>query len=388
MQSDVSLSRSTILLGQHVAILSFNTKVHFGHGERKQLVLETQKLGMKRPLFVTDKGVRAAGVFAQATETLSGMHEAVIFDQTPPNPTEDAAVAGLTLFQSSACDGIIGIGGGATLDLAKAITVLCGDPAPLWEYCNRNVIPRPIINPPPLILLPTTSGSGSEVGRSAVIIFNNGIKAGVGCPTIVSVAICDPELTLTLPRYMTAATGMDALSHCVETFCSPLVNPPIDAIALDGLARLYQHIERAVTDGNDADARWNMMMGALEGAVCFQKGLGAVHSVSHSLGALGYHHGTLNALMLPHVLALNATVLQDKLPFLCRAMNLPLGTDLVDTFLALNQRLGLPAGLRELGIEPSIFHTIAQASLRDNAHKTNPRVLTESDYLALLSAAW
>jgi alcohol dehydrogenase class IV len=236
--------------------------------------------------------------------------------------------------------------------------------------------------------MPTTSGSGSEVGRSAVIIFNNGIKAGVGCPTIVSVAICDPELTLSLPKYMTAATGMDALSHCVETFCSPLVNPPIDAIALDGLTRLYQHIERAVADGSDADARWHMMMGALEGAVCFQKGLGAVHSVSHSLGALGHHHGTLNAIMLPHVLALNSTILQDKLPFLCRAMNLSSETDLVDTFLTLNKRLGLPAGLRELGVDPSIFHTITQASLNDNAHKTNPRVLTEGDYLALLAAAW
>ena len=371
-----------------MAILSFNTKVHFGHGERKQLALECAKLGMNNPLFVTDKGVRTAGVFAQATETLTEMQRAVIFDETPPNPTEEAAAAGLAAYQIHHCDGVIGIGGGATLDLAKAIAVLCGDPAPLWEYCNRNVSPRPIINPPPLILMPTTSGSGSEVGRSAVIIFNNGIKAGVGCPTIVSVAICDPDLTVTLPRYMTAATGMDALSHCVETFCSPLVNPPIDAIALDGLARLYRHIERAVADGSDVDARWHMMMGALEGAVCFQKGLGAVHSVSHSLGALGHHHGTLNALMLPHVLALNASALKDKLPVLCRAMDLPSETNLVDTFLTLNQRLGLPSGLRELGIEPSIFQKIAQASLNDNAHKTNPRILTEDDYLALLAAAW
>ncbi len=371
-----------------MAILSFNTKVHFGHGERKQLALESTKLGINRPLFVTDKGVRAAGVFAQATETLTMMADAVIFDQTPPNPTEDAAVAGLTAYQMNRCDGVIGIGGGATLDLAKAIAVLCGDPAPLWEYCNRNTSPRPIVNPPPLILMPTTSGSGSEVGRSAVIIFNNGIKAGVGCPTIVSVAICDPELTLSLPKYMTAATGMDALSHCVETFCSPLVNPPIDAIALDGLTRLYQHIERAVAYGCDADARWHMMMGALEGAVCFQKGLGAVHSVSHSLGALGYHHGTLNAIMLPHVLAINASVLEDKSSRLCRAMNLPPETNLTDTFLSLNQRLGLPSGLKELGVDRSVFPAIAQASLNDNAHKTNPFVLTEAGYCTLLSAAW
>lgn len=371
-----------------MAILSFNTKVHFGHGESKQLVFETQNLKIKKPLFVTDKGVRAAGVFELATSSLGGMQSAVIFDQTPPNPTEDAAVAGFETYELNGCDGIIGIGGGATLDLAKAIAVLCSDPVPLWEYCNRNARPHPIIQPPPLILMPTTSGSGSEVGRSAVIIFNNGIKAGVGCPTIVSVAICDPDLTRSLPKYMTAATGMDALSHCVETFCSPLVNPPIDAIALDGLTRLYQHIERAVSDGTDTDARWHMMMGALEGAVCFQKGLGAVHSVSHSLGALGYHHGTLNALMLPHVLAINASVLQDKLPHLRRAMGVAPDTDLVELFLQLNQRLGLPAGLKELGVQQESFQALVQASLADNAHKTNPRLLSANDYLNLLAAAW
>lgn len=371
-----------------MAILSFNTKVHFGHGESKQLVFEAQNFKIKKPLFVTDKGVRATGVFDLATTSLGDMQSAVVFDQTPPNPTEDAAVAGFDTYQANGCDGIIGIGGGATLDLAKAIAVLCSDPVPLWEYCNRNPHPHPIIQPPPLILMPTTSGSGSEVGRSAVMIFNNGIKAGVGCPTIVSVAICDPDLTRSLPKYMTAATGMDALSHCVETFCSPLINPPIDAIALDGLTRLFKHIERAVVDGQDADARWNMMMGALEGAVCFQKGLGAVHSVSHSLGALGYHHGTLNAIMLPHVLAINAVVLKEKLPLLCRAMDLPATTDLVDTFLRLNQRLGLPVGLKALGVEKTSFQSLAVASLADNAHKTNPRPLTETDYLKLLEAAW
>ena len=143
-----------------------------------------------------------------------------------------------------------------------------------------------------------------------------------------------------------------------------------------------------MADGSDADARWHMMMGALEGAVCFQKGLGAVHSVSHSLGALGYHHGTLNAIMLPHVLAINASVLQDKLPLLCRAMGLAADTDLVQLFLQLNRNLGLPSGLKELGVQQDSFQSLTQASLVDNAHKTNPRTLTESDYLNLLAAAW
>lgn len=371
-----------------VAILQFNTKVHFGHGSRAQLRAEMLAQGIQRPLFVTDKGVAAAGVFAMATEALDAIAPAAVFDATPPNPTEDAAEAGLALYHAQGCDGIVGIGGGATLDLAKAIAVLCGDPAPLWEYCNRHAQPRPIVKPPPLILLPTTAGSGSEVGRSAVVIFRNGIKAGVGCPTIVKAAICDPELTLSLPRTMTAATGMDAMSHCVETFCSPAVNPPADAIALDGLKRLFAHIERAADDGGDRDARWNMMMGAVEGAICFQKGMGAVHSISHSLGALGHHHGTLNAIMLPHVLAYNATSLAEKMPAMREAMRLPAGADLPAAFAALNRRLGLPPGLSALGIDESVFPAIAAASLLDNAHKTNPRALGGEDYLALLNAAW
>jgi hypothetical protein len=243
------------------------------------------------------------------------------------------------------------------------------------------------VNPPPLILLPTTAGSGSEAGRSAVIIFRNGIKAGIGCPTVVKAAICDPELTLGLPRYMTAASGMDALSHCVETFCSPAVNPPADAIALDGLERLFAHIERATQNGSDRDARWHMMMGSVEGAICFQKGMGAVHSISHALGALGHHHGTLNAIMLPHVIGYNAGWLTAKMPVMRATMGLPAGADLAAAFAALNQRLGLPAGLRALGIEESVFPAIAEAALADNAHKTNPRPLTRDDYMTLLNAA-
>lgn len=370
-----------------MTILRFNTMVHFGHGNRSELPAEMQTHGIKRPLFVTDKGVVGAGVFAMAIDALGAIAQPVVFDATPPNPTEDAAEAGLALFNAQGCDGIVGIGGGATLDLAKAIAVLRGGPAPLWEYCNRHAHPRPIVNPPPVILLPTTSGSGSEVGRSAVIIFRNGIKAGVGCPTVVKVAICDPELTLGLPRYMTAASGMDALSHCVETFCSPVVNPPADAIAIDGLKRLFAHIERATQNGSDRDARWNMMMGAVEGAICFQKGMGAVHSLSHSLGALGHHHGTLNAIMLPHVIAYNADWLTAKMPVMREAMGLPTDADLPAVFAALNQRLGLPSGLQALGIKESVFPAIAEASLADNAHKTNPKALTREDYMALLDAA-
>jgi alcohol dehydrogenase class IV len=370
-----------------MAILSFNTKVHFGHGERAQLVNELKLNNIKRPLFVTDTGVKAAGVFAQAIESLGAIPGAVVFDQTPPNPTEDAVEACTATYHANQCDGIVGIGGGASLDLAKAVAALCGQAAPLWEYCNRHPQPRPITNAPPVIVMPTTSGTGSEVGRSAVIIFRNGIKAGIGCPSVVKAAICDPDLTIKLPPMMTAASGMDALAHCVETFCSPAINPPSDAIAMDGLKRIFMNIERAYEDGTDLHARWNMMMGALEGAICFQKGLGAVHSVSHALGALGHHHGTLNAIMLPHVLRVNAPHISDKMTTMATVLRMPADADIPSVFARLNERLGLPEGLSDLGIDASIFPAIAKAALADNAHKTNPYALTEADYIKLLNAA-
>ncbi len=371
-----------------MTILTFNTKVHFGHGERAQLAAELVLNGITRPLFVTDKGVRSAGVFDLAISSLQALRDPVIYDQTPPNPTEDAVEACAATYLAQRCDGIVGIGGGATLDLAKAAAVLCGQDAALWEYCNRHAQPRAIHQPPALILMPTTAGTGSEVGRSAVILFRNGIKAGISCPTIVRAAICDPELTLTLPAFMTAASAMDALSHCVEAFCSPAINPPVDAIAIDGMKRIFGNIERATFDGSNLDGRWNMMMGALEGGICFQKGLGAVHAVSHALGALGHHHGPLNAILLPHVLRMNAPYISDKMTVMSVAMRFPADADLPLAFARLSQRLALPEGLRELGIETAIFPEIARSALADNAHKTNPFALTEQDYIKLLQEAW
>lgn len=371
-----------------MSILQFLTKAHFDFGARRELQNELTRHNLIRPLFVTDKGVIQAGVFAKAVESIPNVDATCIFDEAPSNPTEDAAIKGAEYYNDKQCDSIVAIGGGASLDLAKAIAVLCGDPAPLWEYCNRNANVRPVRNTPPLFVLPTTAGSGSELGRSAVIIFANGIKAGVGCPQVVTAAICDPELTFGLPRGMTAATGMDALSHCIETFCSPTINPPVDAIALDGLERLYANIERACNHGSDADARWNMMMGALEGGICFQKGMGAVHSLSHALGAYGHHHGTLNALFLPAVLAYNASEIASKMDRMRAAMKLASDADLPKAIFDLNARIGLPKGLRDIGVNIDDFDAIASAALLDNAHKTNPRQIAHSDYVRLLHEAY
>jgi 4-hydroxybutyrate dehydrogenase len=371
-----------------MSVLQFLTTVHFGDGLRRELPGLLAAAGVRRPLLVSDPGVMRAGVFEQALEHLPAAGRGPVFSQVPVNPTEGAAVAGALTWRAAGCDGVVGIGGGAALDLAKAIAILATNPAPLWDYCNRHARPRPIADAPPLFLLPTTAGTGSEVGRSAVIVFDNGIKAGVRCPQLVTAAICDPELTLTLPPAITASTGMDALAHCLETYASPAVNPPADAIALDGMERIFAHLERAVRDGGDREARWHMMMGSLEGAIAFQKGMGAVHALSHPLGAHGFHHGTLNAILLPHVMAENRDALGGKWEQIARRAGWDAGGDPAALFTALNRRIGIPPRLRDIGVGAGILAAVAAEALHDNAHKTNPRPLQQADYLRLLEAAY
>lgn len=371
-----------------MSTLQFLTTVHFEHGARHHLPALLKASAVKRPLLVTDQGVIAAGVFAQAIEALPESSAGALFTDVPVNPTEAAALSGARVWRENRCDVIVGIGGGAVLDLAKAIAILAFNEPPLWDYCNRLPHPKDIVNAPPLFLMPTTAGTGSEVGRSAVIVFDNGVKAGVRCPDLVTAAICDPELTLALPPAITASTGMDALSHCIETFCSPVINPPADAVSLDGMRRVFTHLERAVRDGNDRDARWNMMMGSLEGAISFQKGMGAVHALAHPLGALGFHHGTLNAILLPHVVAYNLAFLGDKWTAISQQAGWTHDSDPKARLSALNAAVGMPARLRDIGVAEADLPSTALRALEDNANKTNPRPLSAADYLALLRAAY
>jgi 4-hydroxybutyrate dehydrogenase len=374
-----------------ISVLQFMTTVHFGFGARKRLAGLLEAEGITRPLVVSDHGVVKAGVLAQALEHVAGADKLSTYLDTPPNPTEQAARDGADLYRQAGCDGIIAVGGGAAIDLAKGIAILATNDGILWEFCNRHSSPRKFVNPAPLIVMPTTSGSGSEVGRSAVIVFDNGIKAGVASSGIVRAAICDPELTFGLPPKITAATGMDALSHCVETFSSPTVNPPADAIALDGLRRCLAHLLPAVQGGEgQRAARWHMMMGSLQGAVCFQKGMGAVHSLSHPIGALGaYHHGTLNAIFLPAVLRYNREALGQKMALmndcLPAADN---GSDIAAYVADLLPRIGLPTRLSEMGLTRTMLADIPRQALQDNAHKTNPRPLAEADYQHLIDAVF
>jgi alcohol dehydrogenase class IV len=315
-----------------------------------------------------------------------------VFDGTPENPTEAATTQALEQYRQDGCDCLIGLGGGSSMDLAKAVALMATHPGELARYMAVLGGAAKITSAvAPVIAIPTTAGTGSEVGRGAVIILNDGRKLALLSPHLLPVvAICDPELTLGLPAQLTAGTGMDAFAHCFETFCAPSVNPPAEAIALDGFTRAVGYIERAYRDGGDREARWNMMMAAMEGAMAFQKGLGAVHGMSHPLGALPalrLHHGTLNAVCLPAVIEFNAGAVGDKYDRLKAAWGLPASADLADQVRALNQRLGLPSGLHEMGVEDEVIDKLVPQAMADHTTATNPRPLTPDDYRALFQAA-
>ncbi|HSQ70784.1 MAG TPA: iron-containing alcohol dehydrogenase, partial [Rubrivivax sp.] len=297
-----------------MARILYLTQIDIDPGAVRLLPEECQRTGMKRPLVVTDAGVRAAGVLQQALDALGDLPHAV-YDGTPSNPTEAAVRDAVAVYRREGCDGLVAVGGGSSIDLAKGVAIAATHDGPLATYATiEGGSPKISDRVPPLIAVPTTAGTGSEVARGAIIILNDGRKLGFHSWHLVPrTAICDPELTYGLPPKLTAATGMDAVAHCVETFLSKAVNPPADAIAHDGLVRALKHIDRAVNQPTDREARWNMMSASMQGAMAFQKGLGAVHSLSHALGALpiGPHHGTLNAVLLPEVVKFNEAVVPD-----------------------------------------------------------------------------
>lgn len=375
-----------------MATINYLTTIQFDFGAVKLLPTELERLGIRRPLLVTDKGVRAAGLLGRVIERL-GASPAVVYDETPPNPTEDAVLAATEVFREGDCDGVVALGGGSAIDLGKAVALLATHPAPLQQYAAvEGGAARITAKVAPLVAIPTTAGTGSEVGRGSVIVMGSGRKLGLLSPHLLpKVAICDPELTLGLPPMLTAATGMDALAHCIETFIASAVNPTADAIALDGLRRGIGHIERATRDGSDREARSNMMIAAFEGALAFQKGLGAVHALSHPLGAvpgISLHHGTLNAVLLPAVLRFNRPAIGAKYDQLAEAMGLAPGADPAEAIAALNVRLGLPAGLQAMGVSRDVLPGIAQAAMKDHCHATNPRAATAEDYLRMLEESF
>ncbi len=277
------------------------------------------------------------------------------------------------------------------MDLAKVVGLLVGHELPLEQYAIvRGGVPRITASIPPVVAIPTTAGSGSEVGRAALVRVESGEKLGFLSPHLIpKAAVCDPELTVSLPTGLTAATGMDAISHCVETFLSPRINPVADAIALDALARGVANVEVATRDGANLAARSDMMWCSLEAGLTFQKGLGAVHSLSHPLGGLAdrqLHHGTLNAIFLPHVLRFNAEACREKFARMEELLHVGSG-ELPRVFAELSERLGLPAILSAMGVTTEDLAGLAEKAAADHCSPTNPRPLNVEDCRGLYAAA-
>jgi 4-hydroxybutyrate dehydrogenase len=366
--------------------LHYITQVNFDFGALATLPSECARIGIRRPLVVSDRGVVAAGIVAQALATMT--LPTAVFDGTPSNPTESAVLAALEHYRAHAADGVIAVGGGSSLDLGKAVALLATHPLPLAQYATiLGGSSRITAAVAPLIAVPTTAGTGSEVARGAIIVLDDGRKLGFHSWHLVPrVSIADPELTVGLPPLLTAATGMDAIAHCIETFLSKADNPPADAIALDGLYRGVSSIEAAVRDGSDRAARRNMMSASMQGAMAFQKGLGAVHSLSHALGGLKInpHHGTLNAVLLPEVVRFNAVEVPERVERVAQVFGTT-AQRLPDAIRSLNERLKLPAGLAAMRIDADVFDAMAERALHDHCHATNPRPVSRDDYLGLLA---
>jgi 4-hydroxybutyrate dehydrogenase len=381
-----------------MALINYITQVQLDFGVLALLAQECERASIRRPLFVSDAGVRAAGLLDRAISALGAVPRAV-FDATPSNPNEAAVRAAVRVYLESGCDGLIAVGGGSSIDLAKGVAIAATHDGALKTYATiEGGSPRITDRVAPLIAVPTTAGTGSEVARGAIVIVDDGRKLGFHSWHLVpKAALLDPELTLGLPPFLTAATGMDAIAHCMETFMAPAVNPPADGIGLDGLERAWKHIERATRDGADREARWNMMSASMQGALAFQKGLGCVHSLSHSLGGANpkLHHGTLNAMFLPAVVQFNASAesmrKDRRLARMAHAMGLPDGDDegivIGAAIRSMNERLGLPSGLAALGVHPGMFERIVDGAMADHCHKTNPRLATRDDYVRMLEAS-
>jgi 4-hydroxybutyrate dehydrogenase len=375
-----------------MSFINYVTQIQIDFGAISLLKAECERVGISRPLIVTDAGVKAVGILDKALAALAGLQVSV-FDQTPSNPTEAAVRAAAAVYKQNNCDGLIALGGGSSIDCAKGVSIAATHEGPLKTYATIEGGSLKITDRvAPLIAVPTTAGTGSEVARGAILIVDDGRKLGFHSWFIVPrAAICDPELTLGLPPMLTAATGMDAVAHCMETFMAAPFNPPADGIALDGLQRAWAHIERATTNGQDREARLNMMSASMQGAMAFQKGLGCVHSLSHSLGGVNprLHHGTLNAMFLPAVVNFNAAAetvqKENRLNRMAQAMGLQSGSDIPGAIKDMNARLGLPTGLGAMGVTESLFDQVITGALADHCHKTNPRIASAEEYREMLS---
>ena len=369
---------------------SFPAPVRFGAGRISEIGDACKAVGLKKPLLVTDRGLEEMEITARALDLIqdAGLGRAV-FAAVDPNPSERNLEDGLRLYRDGGFDGIVAFGGGSGLDLGKTLAFMAGQSRPVWDFEDvgdwwTRADPTGIH---PIVAVPTTAGTGSEVGRASVIT-NSATheKKIIFHPKMLpSAVICDPELTIGLPKAITAGTGLDAFAHCVEAFSSPHYHPLCQGIALEGMRLVKEYLPRAHDDGTDIEARAHMMSAAAMGASAFQKGLGAVHALSHPIGAHhGTHHGTTNAVFLPAVLEFNAEAIRNRFDRAAAYLGIDGGFDGFRTFVdALNERLGIPKTLTDLGVSNPDLDRLVTDALRDPSTGGNPVEMTESNTRAL-----
>tara|TARA_R110000850_G_scaffold51797_4_gene125683 strand:- start:291 stop:1436 length:1146 start_codon:yes stop_codon:yes gene_type:complete len=374
---------------------SYPTAVRFGAGRIAELAEACAQAGIKKPLLVTDRGLAALPV---TTRTLDIMDAAglgrAIFADVDPNPNEKNMEAGVAAYKAGGHDGVIAFGGGSGLDLAKMVAFMAGQTRPIWDFedigdwytrANADAIA-------PIVAVPTTAGTGSEVGRASIITNSQThVKKIIFHPKVLpSVVIADPELTVGMPKAITAGTGMDAFAHCLEAYCTTYYHPMSAGIALEGLRLVKENLPKAYADGSNIEARAHMMSAAAMGAVAFQKGLGGIHALSHPLGAVyNAHHGTLNAVVMPMVLQFNRAEVEDKVNLIAAYLGISGGFDgFYDYVLALRAELGIPPTLTALGIPADRIEDLAAMAIEDPTAGANPRKMTLDNTIELLKACF
>jgi alcohol dehydrogenase class IV len=376
---------------------SIPTTVRFGHGEINNLAEHLERIGASNPLVVTDPGMLQTKAYQSAREVLEASSLSWgLFGHALPNPTEDNVDEAAAQYRKDRHDSLVALGGGSAIDVAKAVAIRVSYEGRLEDFVPP---PRGAASLPPLIAVPTTAGTGSEVGRSSVIILRStGRKSVLFDPRLMpAVALIDPDLTLDLPPRLTAATGMDAFTHCLESYVSNVFHPIADAIAYGGLELVIKNLPIATRDGQNREARGYMMIAAMMGALAFQKDLGAAHSMAHPLSSIsGLHHGLANAIVLPTVMEFNRETVKDRFArvaslFDPKAVLLSAGEAsrlAVQKVRDLNKELGIPASLKEAGVKETDLAALAEGAFQDGCHPTNPRPCTVGDFRELFQQAY
>ena len=360
-------------------------RVQFEFGAVRAIGAELASLGVRRPLMLTDEGLVEQGVLARVLDALPSGMESTVFDGIPPNPTVAGVEAAADAYREHGCDGIVAVGGGSVMDAGKGVRVAATHPGPLLDYLRDPG--RITADVAPLVTVPTTSGTGAEITTGGGIHPDPETRAlGLRSPHIrPDVAICDPELTLTLPPLLTAATGMDAFGHCLEAYVSKKDDPPGAAVALDGIRRVVGHVDRAVRDGSDREARWHMAMAALQGGIAIYKGLGPVHALANTFGDADLHHGMLVTASAPAVVRFYEPHIAPRLAEIAAAMGLAGKPDVAAGIEEINDRLGLPASLREMGYDRTDIGEMSEDALASHFNLAAPVVPTKEEFRQIVA---